>query len=291
MPEEKQGKNEKSKIPALRTLKTESAEFVRNKNISLADMALAESKKRREGLRNAQGKNLLTRKRIVIILGSAVLAAVVGFSAWFLLKEDAAPQTARQAPPPLIFSEQKDIIEITKKSNLKSAIISKLKNQSLKNGEIKHFAVLEKISEEQKQFLNARDFLTSITNPPSSLIRALSDKFYFGIIRNAADNANYPILIFEINSFDQAFAGMLSWERTLKENLMFLMPAGMNLNTSNPIFTDEVIKNHDVRLIKNEENQPILLYTFFSKRTLVITFDQKALEKTLERLEQALPLN
>jgi len=52
---------------------------------------------------------------------------------------------------------------------------------------------------------------------------------------------------------------------------------------SNP-FRDTVVLNTDVRILRNDQNEPILMYTFFNKDTIIITTKIKTLEYILGQL-------
>ncbi|MEK9209224.1 MAG: hypothetical protein AAB926_00125, partial [Patescibacteria group bacterium] len=282
MPEEKQTQAKTDSghtaIPALRTFQTETTEYIRKKNISLADMALAESKKKR--LEYAPTKNFQKQKLIVIIGVSVVAVLAVGAFLWWQSQKKSGPVASLKAPPPLIFSETEEILEFADKKELLALLSSRLENPGIKSNQIKYLVPAEKIAESGLVFTNAKEFLNlSAPQAPEDLINVLKEKFYLGVLKDDAAGANSAIMIFEVKIFDKAFAAMLNWESSMKGDLSILMTGDAGLETGNSGFSDLVIKNQDARIIKNINNKPIILYRIFSKRFLIISSGQKAFEE------------
>ena len=93
-----------------------------------------------------------------------------------------------------------------------------------------------------------------------------------------------------------AYAGMLNWEGDMAKNLqvIFRLPnneaggtavVGQNLAT-NTKFQDAVIINKDVRLIKNQGGEIILLYAIIDKETIIITVNDTAFKEIIDRLNK-----
>lgn len=294
MPEEKQtpAKTDSgpTALPTLRTLQTETTDYIRKKNISLADMALAESKKQRLGY--APAKNFQKQKLIVIIGISLAVAFATGTFLWWQSQKKSSPMTSLKIPPPLIFSETEEILEFSDKKEFPALLKSRLENPGIKAGQMRYLAPAEKIAENELIFIKAKEFLNLIApQTPEDLINVLKEKFYLGALKDENSQANSATMIFEVKAFDKAFAAMLNWESSLKRDLSILAFEDADSETGNFGFSDAIIKNQDARIIKNINNQPVILYAFFSKRFLIISFNQKALEETIIRLNQSLPLN
>ncbi len=107
-----------------------------------------------------------------------------------------------------------------------------------------------------------RPLNTSITDP---FLRAI-ENLTFGSTRTQV-----PFIVITVNDFDIAFAGMLSWEQSLADDLApFLGEA-----TTEP-FTDVRFANQDLRLSDRIDDE--LVYTFINKRIIIITTDRNALQ-------------
>lgn len=126
------------------------------------------------------------------------------------------------------------------------------------------------------------------SDPPPDLIRALSSDFFFGI--HTVDK-NAPLIIVPIISYDHAFAGMLEWEPTLNADLAPVftgVPAQMTDTSGLPVmrgFSDIVMRNYDVRALKDDSGQIVMYYSFPTQKILIIAESPYTFTETLSRLQ------
>lgn len=171
--------------------------------------------------------------------------------------------------------------------------------------------------------LSSREFLELLSvRAPLSLYRSLDPKFVLGIWQGEEKES---FLVIKTTFFQNAFASMLSWEPYLAEDLSFItrettvqeIPndpiidstnASTSTSTSSatttpaeepvpePIapttnliqkFEDEVLFNHDARVLRDGNGNIRILYTFPNEETLVIAGSSQALENVLDRLTVA----
>ncbi len=124
--------------------------------------------------------------------------------------------------------------------------------------------------------IKTADFLTLLGSHASgALVRSFSDLFMLGTL------GNDPFIIIKLNSFENAFPGMLNWESTLIEDLGPVFASLETLKTIPPtaVFKDVTIKNKDARIL-----DPVLLYSFFENEMLVITTNTSTLQILIDRL-------
>jgi hypothetical protein len=134
--------------------------------------------------------------------------------------------------------------------------------------------------------LTAPDILLRNTEPSSTV----------GVVR--INNETRPYFILRVSSYERTFAGMLTWEETIKEDLSLFYPSypatvvATTTASSTPIvpivppseFVDETIANHDVRILKDSEGRSILLYGYRDKQTLIIARNEAAFVELVTRL-------
>jgi hypothetical protein len=137
--------------------------------------------------------------------------------------------------------------------------------------------------------LTLGEFVEAIgANPPSDLLRALADNFFFGI--HTVDK-NAPVLVIPVISYDRAFAGMLAWEKTINADLSpIFMSVPTNVVDQNGIpsvrtFTDDVMRNYDVRELKDDAGVVQLYYSFPTREILVIAESPYTFPEILGRLQ------
>jgi hypothetical protein len=119
---------------------------------------------------------------------------------------------------------------------------------------------------------------------PSSLTRALGSKFMFGVYQGTTP---VPFLLFKTDSYQSTFAGMLSWERSMFDDLYQILSisiAGDNQTLFAQKFIDGTIKNRDARILRNAQGQPVLEYLFLDDQTLLITASAEPVDELMSRL-------
>jgi hypothetical protein len=113
--------------------------------------------------------------------------------------------------------------------------------------------------------------------------------------------------VFGVTSYERTFAGMLAWERSMMRDLVTLYPSreGGNLTptatstiigTSTPVFvepirpqdafTDAIVANHDVRVLRDTAGQSLVLYGYVGKDLLILARDEAAYAALLGRLSE-----
>jgi hypothetical protein len=144
-------------------------------------------------------------------------------------------------------------------------------------------------------------------------IRSLGPSYLIGFYN---DHSSWkPFMIFQVLSYDNAFAGMLNWENGMGNDLAAFYgeavqpisettiatssstqpgPAGTKnatstlsspvIATSPPTFRDTVIDNENVRAFGEFGQTPLLYYSFPTQSILVITPSQDALQEIFKRL-------
>jgi hypothetical protein len=155
------------------------------------------------------------------------------------------------------------------------------------SSELKHL-ILRKGEGELAPLTAASDFLSILeTEAPGSLVRSLEPTFMFGALGESR------FIIFKLSSFENAFAGMLSWEKTLARDLGPLFASAPLLKTIPPesVFLDVISRNKDVRVLSTfvaSSTEPVLLYSFFDRKALIITDSLETLRVLVDRLTQEL---
>jgi hypothetical protein len=137
---------------------------------------------------------------------------------------------------------------------------------------------------------------------PDILLRNIDDSSTVGTIR--AGTESRPFFILKVSSYERTFAGMLAWEQTLPQDLSILYPAYPSLPDTTasttatstpvrvvapytPVFTDGVVANYDVRILRDASGRSLMLYGYRGKDTLIIARDEAAFTALVSRLTTA----
>src|SRR3989344_845136 len=229
---------------------------------------------------------------VLLLLGSGAL-----FGAYtFFFTEEKVPQEL--SIDTIILAEKSVDIDITNlaQSDVQARLTQTRDTASIPRNTIAHFRVLRKIATEKEgviveQELTAPSLLEAIApRIPEALARSFEDSFMLG---RYASNQGGMFLILKPTFYENAFAGMLTWEKDMRDDLSPLFGARNNNQQQNgtstsPLlnshFTDKVIENKDTRIVVDSQGEIVLLYSFVDRNTLIITSSKEAFLEVFTRL-------
>jgi len=121
------------------------------------------------------------------------------------------------------------------------------------------------------------------TRMPDSLLRSFRSEFMFGI---HSFNGNQPFMILNTDFFESTFAGMLKWEPFMAQEILAMFGTDITPGILDREFEDFVVKNRDLRVLRDDEGEIILLYSFFNRDRLIISTDTETLDEVITRLNR-----
>lgn len=270
----------------LRTYTSDMADAIRQNEVSVIKIALAEKEKREQETIYKQAEGTKTSK-IFFVIGGIILitAGVVGSYFLFQKKETAAPVITNNFETFINYDSYSNL-DVTNITNQNDLLKITTENNLSNDGQIKALFFSKKINELEEK-LNTKDFLSLIqSNAPGALVRSLSDKYLLGQYITL-EKKSVKFLIFETNNYTQTYASMLEWEKTLLKDLFIILDL-KNIPAESPLFEkqwkDIVINNRDARVLYGDSGEGILYYVFINKNHFVITSDKEALKEVISRL-------
>jgi hypothetical protein len=291
--------NQKSII---RTYREDMESAIQDNHLSSINIAIAESKKtnsqtqvRQEENTTATSSNL---KNNIIIMFSLILiiAGIVAlFYFYFTNKQDSTPITQIREITSLITSENKEELNVDTiiKDKFINALSSKLNDTQTPINNLYNIYITTG-SSTAKRLVDVSEFISLIKlKMPDGIKRSLSADFMVGMY---SLDKNQPFIIFKTLSFENTYAGMLAWETNIKEDLQTIFrlsgyqSGGGILNELTPSdikkFEDGVISNKDVRILRDDNKNIMLLYGIVDPQTIVITVSDSAFREIVSRLNK-----
>lgn len=282
---------------SLRTLKDDLRELVSVRKMSLVHAATLESERRKKGTvvdQAAVAARAGRMKRLLRFFAIVALLLLLGGAALFAMLVVQSERSENRTPDfgtSFIFSEQ--TLSYPVLGGLAPREIQQQLSQSRFQGNLSLGAmerivptIIEMGGVERTAY--TQEFMNAIApTAPDELIRTVDNDFFFGV---HTEGENVPIFIFSVSQYENAFAAMLSWERTMNEDLspLFTRVFHQELDERGaPIvvrFEDASIRNYDVRALKNQQGEVKMLYAFPSRTILIITESPHALVEALARL-------
>ena len=308
-------------VKPIETYQSDIEQLVQDKNVSVLQIAAAEAERRaRTGGSAAQTPVVketfseklekfkqLWKKVAMVIAGVLLLCAAAGGLAYVFLRPTSTPPV--QAPSsPFIAVDDTKVITVDptdSRSDIMAQLTSAQASVNLSLGLIDRLLpAVASTTPNGGQTLVAMDAQTflSILAPdiPPQLLRTINPTFLLGV---HVYDGNQALLIFNVDSYEDAYAGMLAWEPTMLNDLspLFAYTPGPHINgtvstssvatTSNEFiqtgFIDDIVENHDARVLQNSTGDIYLLWTFLDRNTLVITTNDATLREIISRVEQA----
>ncbi|MFA6552640.1 MAG: hypothetical protein WCT19_04035 [Candidatus Paceibacterota bacterium] len=138
--------------------------------------------------------------------------------------------------------------------------------------------------------IGASSFLSYLkTGTPGELTRSLGYDFVFGFYSNSGLQ---PFIVFKTGYYKNIFAGMLAWEKDIKNDLgpIFIGKESAITASStkkaqmNNSFEDLTIDKQDTRVLKGSDGKTSIIYAFPDKNTLVITTNENTLKSVINNL-------
>ena len=283
MDEENSTTNEEkdNSVKGIRTFEDDIANYTKEKNFSILDIAAEEAKVRGLSFENPEeGKSFFDFRKIIFILVAVLLVSAGGYFGFAkpLLKRSNVANNFIQITQGPILTDQK--VEIIASQDKKEVFKRDLKNaldERGGDGTLSEISVV-KISGERKTSLTKEEFFSMLGLQAPQGLRDYLEKDFMLLNFSGADNS--PILVFKSKSYTYVFSEMLKWEKSLVNDLKSIFPSASLIG--NDSFADKYIQNHDVR-IAEKGGQIDLAYAFIDRKYLVIANSQEALSEIFRR--------
>jgi len=290
----------------VRTFKSDAEEAVKRERMSSMSIAIAEEKRRQKYQLTSPSDDAPKSKKALLFIVSLlfVFAGIGAFNFNYIKEKVIVAPTTKKAlePTPLLTADSNsefNLSEFDKKDagNLLSEFINAA---DIESNSIQNIYIAKTVVEngkETKKLAESKEFLPLISSKiPDILLRSLSPKYMLGI---HSWNGNRPFLILKTESYENAFAGMLSWEKNIAGDLSALFPRDIpppiqeEITTTEQVlsykkdFEDVLVKNKDTRALRDENDEIFLMYSLPDKETIIITSNTDTLAELLDRLTRS----
>lgn len=273
-PQKIEEQKKESLIKPIRTYQSDVADAVRAKNESVASISLAEKKR-------AEDRGYVAPKRtgdggrgIVIALLSLVLIGAGGLAVYVTFIKAKPEQVVVVPKPTSLISVSKEMVfNVDGKQG--SVILSEIKNEGdligVNTGSLGNIKI---IIENDKRVSPQDFFKLTEWKAPDTFVRSIKD-FMVGVYGRELGAEIFIVL--KTESFEISFPGMLAWEKNIAKDMFGLFESVPG------VFVDGFIKNRDVRMIKDENGNVSVLYSFLDPNTVVITKSSEAFVAVLNQ--------
>jgi len=283
--------NDKLEPKNLRTYTSDMADVVRENEMSVIKIAVAEQKRHEmEAMyKKSQGSNLT---KFLLLVGAIVLIIGGVLGAYYLLKKKeaiVAPTEIKKSIESFISFDKESFIDMTNATSSADVISAIRKEMSAGSvGSIHALFPTTSVSGTPALLPVQKFFSLMKSTAPGPLSRSLKDQYMIGTHTSIKDASKpHLFLIFQTNDFNVAYGGMLKWEDTLLDDLFGLFDINVSDSRAELFerpFKDIIIANIDARILYDSEGNEVLYYIFLDDDKIVITDNQETIKEILTRL-------
>jgi len=283
---------EESPLKQIRTFQGDVAEALARQRESLVTIQRAELL-RKNTARPNEKTALETSKRkkdlFFLYFGSFILIALGFIGSWYAYNE-----YLRKASTPIIIAPANRFISTDTEINLgfsgtsRESLINALSGsaENIPNEKLGQIT-LRNGSGNNGPLLLTSELLDKLkSRAPGSLVRSFNPLFMYGAFGKSVNTGlASTFLIIKLDSFENAFAGMLTWEKNISQDIGPLFATASLLKNVPPesAFVDVIDRNKDIRMLEID-GRSALLYTFLDNNMLIITDNIETLRILLDRL-------
>lgn len=265
-------------LKPLRTFEGDIASSVRTNQGSIVHIALAEDEKRRAQEQNkaAGTKSILFGTLGVILLLASLV--IVAFGIYTTMNKTSSVISIPITKKVGLLKVNKEFVFEIDDTMTRSEILQNLLRTTPEStlGDIARVVITEKNATTTVP-LGAQEFITRIfPRSPDLFKQSLNTNFEYGVYE---DTAQKPFFVFLSNDYDRTSAGLLSWERDMRYEVTDTFTKAATSTEerqaranilSHASFSDTVIKNVELRILRDETGTEYLVYGFPKHDTLII---------------------
>lgn len=284
--------NIRGKLSPIHTYITDVGESIKNKDTSMVEIALAEHERRRQSDDDKLAQ-ITTRKNIIYGIWIAlflIVGSTVAYTFYLIGKPKQVPIVRYQESLSLIPVDELVEVDFSDEERIKIANIKRELRNSTKAQAVKEIVLTSGDSKERIETLDLFD--TDLNILPPELLRAFTTRF---MLASWNKDPQQTFLIIQIESFENAFAGMLRFEDKLYNSVSsFLdlptLPISSNVSTSTPVwvpqYNDILIQNKVTRVLSGPDGTPLLYYSFPSNNLLLIFTNTETQNEVSRRIRE-----
>lgn len=280
-------KTNRDNLETLRTYTSDMAEVIRNNEISVAKIAMDEKKKREE--ESYLDYEPTNNKKSFFIISGIILLIIAITTIYFVTKKSEEKNkviTTENKIDTIISYETSDKLDITNIKN-KEEFVSLLDRNSNNKEGIRNFSLIKKYNDEERRVETEQLFNLIAYGAPMSLVRTLDNQYFLGEYLHGEKNSRF--LVLKMNDYNQGYASMLTWEKSMLEDFGLLFRENYNkedneVGEAKIRWEDIVINNRDARILRGENNNILIYYLFINKDELIITNDIDTLKEVVNRI-------
>lgn len=281
-----QGQNPQRQEPAIRTMKSDIAAFMKETKPSLIQILSKQAQY--QAPEEETVRRPIPWFQIGIGFGAFIVLAASGwliYQFFFTVPPQKPPTVEETAPASPILVEKTKAITMARNALLLFQNLTGTAETGEREGTFKRLIVSVKETDGALSLLKPKDFFRLLSiNPPTQIFESLQDTFFITFFY--APEGPHMALIIPVKNVDRAFAGMIGWESAMQRDLEALFVGTPQPSVIAPFF-DKTQRNIDYRYLAINGPYGLGYFIFPPKNLLVITTSEDAIKLIINRLLEA----
>jgi hypothetical protein len=276
-----------SEVPRVRTYADDIKTALSRDSMSLSRIAL-EEQKRRDKLAASQAASPSNPKNVALVIISAVLVAGAAGAIWYF-----TTQVNKNPIETILVDANTGIVPFDTRVELQFANatrasisddIAKVSTQALTKSTISSVHYKDEAGDD----VTTSVFLARLGGrAPEQLVRALDNRFALGIY---SDSINTPFIVLKTDSYQAAYAGMLSWEPRLAFDMDSVVYRRAYIAGSPDAppgqYVDRIVANRDMRAYIDQTNRVLFYYGFITNELIIIAPNEATIIAVVDRIQR-----
>lgn len=280
------GDKDPKRKPAIRTMKTDLAEFRGSGRVSVAQV-ISEELKTHPPRVVFQFQQPRSKKPVLLFGMLALMLTIAGVATYIYISSRPPTKPAESPkPPPFIFGTERSltiVVKIQERLGFLKQLEAELKDLK-RTGTIT--GIVLKIIDGPRQSFASLDDLMKLMDfkPPVGFIQQVESNELMLFVYQGTERNNFGVAA-RVKDPNRAFREMFLWEKSLLEDFFPFLFDG-TISTIGVEFQDKAYHNIDYRFAKLSPEKDLGVgYTVFpARKTLIITTSQEAIERVIDRL-------
>ena len=280
-------------IKTIHTYSSDMAEAVRDNDVSVIKIALAEQKKREREIQYKKSE-VSPLAKLFLFLGALIILSLAIGAIYYVYQKNKSKSTIAILTPrnnvTIVPFTKELTIDITSKNNF-NKVVKEMREKipALLNREGVLSISLTRSTPMKPEQIPLENFLSFIpVTAPNSLVRSLGTEYMLGSYQSSdSKKASHPFIIFKTKDYNQTYAGMLTWEKTLALDFGELFSKDIVSYSSSVLDTpwrDIIIQNNNARVLYDDAHTPLLYYIFVNKDYFILSDDKDTLSTLFQQL-------
>lgn len=321
-------------LSRVKTYQDAIKEALQTQEMSSAGMLMAEQKKREDFQKESEARSISNPKnKLLIAIASVLILAAIGVVVYAIINANKRPEPTTSLLVPSKYFLPEKMIEVTS-SQLSRNTLAKIQQAStdpVENGEVGQMIITKEVKADPNSVFELRvkapytteDFLAMLTSrAPEILRKSLDSEYLLGFHRSSQNNV---FVLFRTTNYENAFAGMLTWEGALAKDMESIFPKDIakartikieeivpdtviststtststeETSSSTPeviqktidntrIWHDRVIKNTDTRTLLDENGNVVFFYAIIDKEYIFFGANEDTFAEVMRRVRTA----